>query len=221
MDPLLLVMNPRRIARCIAAIEALDVDKVWLVAMTERQLEDVVHYVVDKASAYSHLLLLSDDTVPTQGALDLVLAALEEHPVVTGYCNLDASSPFVNITRRPFQCLDRSIGSDYDFFRRDVVATWSAPLVRTYFAGACLTGMSRDMWWKYPFRVFPGSEPGYASDWMLSTRLQRDGVPIWAPRGAFVEHVKAVWNEPDRTDPERRLLIGEIPAEIRWDTPRR
>jgi hypothetical protein len=52
---------------------------------------------------------------------------------------------------------------------------------------------------------------------MLSARLQACDIPIYAPRGAFIEHVKAKWNDVfDNTEPERRLLVDVEPAGVHW-----
>lgn len=224
IKPLLLVMNPRRIARCITAIESLPIDKVWMTAMWEKELEPVIDKIVDDVIAgpdgYTHLILLSDDTVPTPKSLALVLAALEEgHPVVTGYCNLDSKVPHVNLTKSPFKHVDQSYGNDYDWFTRDEVEAWPDPIVPTCFGGACLTAMSRELWKQFPFRcnTHPGAEMGYCSDWNLCVRLQAAGIPIVAPRGAFVHHVKEDWTSMVINDPEKRLLNGLIPSEVRYD----
>jgi hypothetical protein len=214
-----MVMNARRIARCISAIESLPIDKVWMSMYWEKQLEAVIGEIIsDTSRGHTHLILLSDDTVPSAGSLKLVLDALEQgYPVATGYCNLDAVSPFVNLTSAPFAIRDRSVGTDYKWLTRAEVESYPDPIVPTYFGGACLTGMSRAMWSRFPFRAEgPGPLYGYASDWNQCIRLQDAGVPIVAPRGAFVEHVKEVWNAGDK-DPEKRLLIGEIPSEVRYD----
>lgn len=220
IKPLLLVMNPRRITRCIAAIDALPIDKVWMTAMWEKELEPVIDEIIDTDKGHTHLILLSDDTMPSPEALALVLAAMEEgHPVVTGYCNLDAKVPWVNLTRTPFKIRDRSVGSDYDWLSRQEVEAWYKPIVPTFFGGACLTAMPRALWKEFPFRcnTHPGAEMGYASDWNSCVRLQDAGIPIVAPRGAFVWHVKDDWITHAFTDPEKRLLNGSIPAEVRYD----
>lgn len=232
MKPLLMVMRPRDIPRCIAAIGGLDIDKVWFEYMTEAMIVGVMPDAIGmaKRAGYTHALLLSDDTVPTQAALDLVLglSAIEclagrgPHPrlVTTAYCNLDASKPEVNLTKRPFTILTQSYGSDYAFYTREEVVEYRSPFIATWFTGACLSCMPIDLWETYPFEVLGGpGHPGYGSDWKLSVRLQRDHVPILAPKHAFIEHVKEVWNQRDQSS-EKRLLIGERPAGVRWDTER-
>lgn len=80
-----------------------------------------------------------------------------------------------------------------------------------------LTGMSRDMWRRFPLGVYTNGSVGWASDYHLSYRLGQAGIPIVAARAAYVDHVKERWQRHDRSH-EKRLLVGEIPAEIVWQT---
>lgn len=225
MKPLLLVMNPREIPRAMEAISALKIDKVWLKRYWEKELEEIIERIVQDAEAkgYTHLLLLSDDTVPSQSALDAVLKYLSSHPVVTGYCNLDSVLPYVNLTKEPFQFDNESHANDYKWFTRAEVESSTTDLIKTQFTGACLTGMSIELWKRFPFQVLsrPDAPLGYASDWKLSIRLQKAAVPIVAVKGAFVEHLKTLWLEGPaqdmKKDPNFRLLMGEKPSEIVWD----
>lgn len=217
MRALLFVMNPRRIPECLDAIEALDVDRCWLTGMTEKHLGPHLNEIVAETS-YDVYLIVSDDCVPTQDALDAVLGLLEAgHPVATGFCNLDEGeyAHVVNITRKP-------LGGDmprpdvYVTYTLDEVMTHPTDPVPTWFAGFALTGMSRELWQRYPFKVLHEATGGSCSDFALSWRLQRDGVPIVAPKAGFVRHVKERWNEPD-TRPEKRLLVGEVDPVIRLE----
>ncbi len=222
--PLLFVMNPRRIQRAFDAINSLAIDKVWFSNMWERDLVEPMAAAVEEADerGYTHVLLLADDTVPTQRALDLVTTWLAAYPIVTGYCNLDAVCPFVNLTKTPFKIRDRSAAEDYDWFTQAEVDAYPYGLVPTKFAGACLTGYSVNLWKRFPFRptVHEGEPRGYASDWNWSIRVQDAGLSIVAPRGAYVEHLKLDWRSQsvDLTQyPEKRLLIGVYPPAVRWD----
>ena len=131
MRPLLFVMNPRRIPECIQAIEDLDVDRCWLTGMTEAHLAPYLNEVVAETS-YDVYLIVSDDCVPTQDALDAVLALLEQGwPVATGYCNLDEGeyAHVVNLTKSPlvgFPPNERS----YDSFTLAEVAAARMPQVK-------------------------------------------------------------------------------------------
>lgn len=211
MNPLLMVMNPRNIPECVQAIEDLSIDQAWLTGYTEDQLVRIIPQVLENTE-HSHYLILADDCIPTQAALDAVLGALREgHPVATGYCNLDTAqhADTYNITRAPLTT-PRTIGS-YQWWTQQHVDQHDGDLLPTTFAGFALTGMTRQLWEQYPFQC--EGNPGAASDWCLSLRLQTDGVPIVAPRAARVHHVKTRWNEMD-SHPSKRLLIGEIPPRV-------
>lgn len=214
-DPLLAVMNPRRIPECIASLEALDVRKVWLSNFTEWQLQEQMAELVGSWLPFSHLILVADDCIVTQQALDAVLAHAPAHPVVTGYCRLDWSHPLVNITRRPVHGDVPSAGA-YDFYALDEVQAWPEATGPTGFVGFALTCMSREMWREFPFQVFGTESRSYASDFNLSMRLRDAGVPMVAVRDGLVGHFKKQWNTLDST-PGRELRVGIDPAGVRFD----
>ena len=207
---LLLVFNPRQIGECVDSIERLPIDQAWLTGYTEPELEDVISNIVETTD-YTHYIAASDDGVIPEFALDAVVGFLDDHPVVTGYSNLDATDMRVNLTRSPFQNVLESTMEDYDLYHLADVLGWPDDLVPTCFAGFALTGMSRDMWLEYPYQ-----SRGVPSDYNLCRRLQADGVPIVAPKQAFMWHVKDRMNEVGVG--RKRLLIGSIPAEVRWLT---
>ena len=207
----LLVLNPRDIPECMAAIRALDVPKCFVSYVPEIVAAARINSVIATGD-YDRYVLLSDDTVPTQDALDAVLATHDEgHPAVTGYCNLDQVLPFVNL------CWNRLVpppptADDYHMLTRREVED-AAPLAPTTFAGLSLTLMAREMWQRFPLRV---TEYGGQMDYVLSWELQQACVPIVAPTAGFIHHVKERWNMFD-TAPEKQLLIGRRPAAVTWE----
>lgn len=215
MKPLLLVMNPRDIRECVDSIARLPIDRVWLRSYTEAELVDAIPAALDLAGPeYDYVFLVADDVVVFPGALDAVLSLAENLDVVTGYTRLDSTSPFVNITKRPLAG-DVPVAGAYEFFRYEEVASAETAAVSTGFVGFALTGMRRALWDEFPFAVF-GSPPGYSSDFALSVRLRDAGVPMFAARDGYVEHVKEEWNRLD-TEPRKRLLLGERPSELVYD----
>lgn len=213
MKPLLLVLNPRRIPECVAAISDLPVDKVWLQNYTEHELGDVIPGVLAECD-HDLVGILSDDTAPTRAALCAVLNEARPGQVTTGWCNLDDASELVNLSSEPLTA-DYPTATAYTFPTRAWVEDRTARSIRTYFAGHCLTFMWRDDWKRFPWACH-GGPPGYASDLILSWRLQEAGVPIMAARDGFVRHVKARWNYVDDT-PGRQLLVGVEPSGVVWD----
>jgi GT2 family glycosyltransferase len=216
-DPLLAIMHPRDIPDAVAAFRALDVRRAWLQGYTEWQLAEVVRSLVDDPDIpFTHLVMVADDVVVQQPALDAVLAlAREGRPVVTGWCRLDSSHPLVNITDGPLVGNEPTPGA-YRFRKFADVVAHPSPVIETGFVGFALTCMPRDLWRQFPFGAFGGPSQSWASDFHLSHRLRDAGVPMVAAREGYTEHLKERWLELDR-DPRKRLLVGERPAQVIQD----
>jgi hypothetical protein len=211
MKPLLMIMNPRKIPVCMEALEALDVDKVWLKNWTERELVGVIAEVI-ASTDHDVIGLLSDDTIPGQEALDLVLSAFEPSAVFTGYCNMDEDKEEVNLSRKPLIVKDQASMDCYDFPLRSEVDEHDG-LYPSFFTGFAMTFMSREMWFKYPFDCV--GDPGYQSDYRLSCRLQEDGVKIWAPPGAFMPHLRL--EESTKHLEGGTVMVGNGMGSVVWD----
>lgn len=209
MKPLLAILNPRRIHECLDSYELLTTPRAYLTGYTEHEIQTTAWPQLitgARERGHTHMLIVSDDTVVTQRAVDHVLALLDDgHPAATGYCNLDAIDSRVNLALEPIA--DKPATDAFEMPR--LAAVLAGPdTFQTYFAGLALTGMSLDMWDRYPFQVW-GRPPGCCSDFMLCHRLQNDGVPITAHREAFIYHLKERWNYLD-VETRKRLLIGEV-----------
>jgi len=213
-DPLLCIMHPREIRDAVAAFRALDVRRAWMQGYTEWQLVDVVRSLVDDpALPFTHLVMVADDVVVRQPALDAVLGlAREGRPVVTGWCRLDSTHPLVNITDGALVGDEPTPGA-YRFRKFSDVVAHPSPVIETGFVGFALTCMPRDLWRRFPFGAFGGPSSSWASDFHLSHRLRDAGVPMVAARDGGCEHLKERWLELDR-DPRKRLLVGERPAQV-------
>jgi hypothetical protein len=205
--PLLLILNARRISECLDSYRALSIPKAYLTGYTERELEPVIAELVASTN-FSHYIAVSDDVVVSSRAVHAVQELLGGHPVVTGWCNLDQQDPRCSVVDRPLTG-DTPTLESYGFMHWSRVVTHPHRTLRTWFAGMCLTGMSRDLWQQYPFRTFgPAGSAGWASDFNLCRRLQDDRVPIMAARDAGVLHVRERWDVQD-PDPRKRLHLGE------------
>jgi hypothetical protein len=211
MKPLLMIMNPRKIPRCMEALEALDIDKVWMKHYTERELIDVIGQIVESTD-HDVIGLLSDDTIPPQSSLDLVLDAFEPSSVYTGYCNMEENTPEVNLSRTPLIVKDQADANCYNFPTRDEIDSHDG-LYRSYFTGFAMTFMSREMWLKYPFDCV--GTPGYQSDYSLSCRLQNDSVNIYAVPGAFMPHLRL--GESTKHLEGGTVIVGNGLGEVVWD----
>jgi len=118
-DPLLAVMNPRRIPECMASLEALPIRRAWLQRYTEWELQSVIASIVeDEAIHFTHLGLVSDDVIVSPEALAAVLDVARVHDVATGYCRLDSTHPLVNVTKRPVTFTEPSVEA-YHFYSHD------------------------------------------------------------------------------------------------------
>lgn len=212
MNPALIVLNPRRIPDCIQAINALGIPTCWLSYMPEPAAAQAANQVI-RDTQYDRYLLLSDDTIPTRNALDLILDTADTgYPAVTGYCNLDENQhqDIVNLTTNPLPPPPPAAAS-YQFMTRGQ-AEAHGPHIPTTFAGLSLTLLSRDLWLEHPLHV---SSWGGQMDYTLSYSLAQTGIPITAPNGAYIHHVKERWNHGD-TNPHKRLLVGHRTPAITW-----
>lgn len=198
MKDVLMVMNPRAIPSCIEAIKSLDIPKVWFSAYTEAQLEAEVNRFVEETQ-YENYLMVSDDLMVDKKSLAMIRRTLEDREVVTGWCRQRPGSKVSNILLRPhgpislfrFMSMTRYVDAylpSFSFATLEQVRA-QRPVFRTYFVNFCLTGMRRRLWLYYPFKT-RNSHGG--SDYLASTRLERDKVPMWCVRDAFMEHLKSL-----------------------------
>ena len=211
MKPLLMIMNPRNISQCMTALEALDIDKVWLKNWSERELVSVISEVIESTD-HDVIGLVSDDTIPPNSSLRLILDAFEPSAVYTGYCNMDEDREEVNLSRKPLIVQPVAVADCYDFPTRAEVDSHDG-LYRSFFTGFAMTFMSKDMWLKYPFDCI--GDPGYQSDYLLSCRLQSDDVDVWAIPGAFMPHLRL--NESTKHLEGGTVMVGNGMGRVVWD----
>lgn len=212
MRPLLCIMNARAIPECLASYEKLNIDLAWMSGFTDAQLGPV-HRAIVASTDYDAYLVVSDDCIVTQAALDAVLQALEAgHPAATGWCKLHTRSQDANLCRRPL-IGDTPNRNAYPFYKARQVRSDPRAIIPTHFMGFALTGMTRELWERFPYGAFTEiRETGYASDFHLCIRLRDAGIPMVAARAGYVEHLKEI----TRAKPaSHRLLIGEMKPEVR------
>lgn len=210
MRDLLVVLNPRTIRECVSAFNELDIDRLWIRNMTEKQIQDAWPAILDRASNHDRVFVVSDDVIVRPQALEAVRTL--EGEVVTGYCNLSSDDFRVNLTKQPLRTEFPTIEA-YDFYSLAEVMEHPAETVPTWFAGMCLTGMSVELWEEFPFQV---TSSGAQTDFSLSKRLEAAGIPIAAAREGFCWHVKEQWNRLDR-EPRKRLFVSGEPAGLITD----
>jgi hypothetical protein len=179
-------MNARNIDVCLDSIAELDIPKLYMQGYTEHGImTDAFPAVLEHD--FDWLWLVSDDLIVRQPALDAVrqLRDSGDHPVVTGYSQFAHADWTVNLTS---EALRDSHPSHYAYVFRTYAdcVSYPSPAIPTWFTGMSLTGMSHDLWQEFPFHV--DFDPGWASDFLLSKRLQDAGVPIVAVREGFTYH---------------------------------
>jgi hypothetical protein len=208
----LLVMNPRNIEECVRSITALEVDKFWFTGFPEQYLEGPINDVIAQ-SGYDYYTIVSDDVVVTPRAFQAVTDAtelpLDDAAVVSGWCNLDITDVGLrmsSVIRSPFATFE-STRENYDWVPINELLAGSR-LRRTWFAGMCMTCMSRALWQRFPFQY------NGPSDFSLSVRLQIADVPIYAVRDAGVFHVKEC-TDPWRLDEEPRKALVHLQGQPR------
>lgn len=210
MKPALVILNPRRITEFEESLTYLEIDKVRLRGYTEPEIGNGVWTrMLDtlRHREYTHLAVISDDCVIPPHTLHNVLSHAESHPdrFTTGWCNLDLTEHRVNLC-------DGRLTDRVPTLRSYSFPTWHdvmlGPAVRrTYFAGLSCTTATVEMWSRYGYQTYGA---GFAADYALSWRLQKDGIRIDALRDAYCLHIKAKVNKIDET-PGRELLLGIMP----------
>lgn len=210
MNDCLVIMNPRDIPVTKAAINELSIAKLWLTGYTEEQLAAGIFSQALEDSGHDRFFVISDDIIVRQDALDAVRRASLEHMVTTGYSQRSHTDMTVNVTDGPLLDDKPTVGA-YTFRQLRDVVSWPEPLVPTWFTGMSITGMTLEMWRRFPFGCFcdEGSPLGYASDFHLSRRLQDAGVPIVAVREAFAYHWRNEWQHTNHPDDDP-VLVGQV-----------
>jgi len=242
----LLIMNAREIPQSIAGFKSLKIDKAWFKGFTEQQLEAPIAKFVEETD-YENYLLASDDLVPTQPPLDIVRKGLERHPIFTGYCNMSPTIYRGTVRFRPihgnqaFYVVTHMLRQLYPLtqaMRFNSFAQLSAILAkrgefRTYFMGNVYTGMRRDLWLRFPFRVYhpPWNKSptyGFGSDMELSMRLIKAGIPMMCHSDAFVYHLASGANnivgkvkpevifDPFEPGPKKQADLNPLEAKAKW-----
>ena len=214
MKPLLVILNPREVPAFEASVDALGTDTCRIRGCTEGMIEREAWPLVmasAKERGYTHLSLISDDTIIPKHSWELVLEHSRRNPDVfaTAWCNQDMELHQVALSTEPLT--DEVPGWDsYSMPTwRDVLL---GPAVQfTYFTGFCLTTAPVSRWESYPYMAF--GEPGYSADYHLSQRLHSDGIAIECLRDAFVLHLRET-SEGSPNSPELRLLLDEQEPEV-------
>lgn len=196
MRTCLMVMNPRDLPEAKEAFEALAIDQAWFRGFREWELAPEIFAYVARTD-YDAYILASDDLVPTQASLDVVLAGLGRYQAFTGWCNMRPGSSRANIRTKPvafsrtyfmathlFPSLASLTRRLKEFTFEDPVS-WPRGDFRVYSTGFAFTGMWRELWLRFPLVLADGS------DYLLSDALERAGVEVWSNEKAYFYHLAA------------------------------
>lgn len=187
MKNVVLVMNARTIPECLDSYHELPCDYVLMTGYTEGELVRVMATIVEN-TAYDHYIVTSDDVVNERNAFAAVEHELAERGRTTGYCRITPYTKWVNVVRSPLHgeppaTLRYNWYSLFDVNRGAKVRT-------TYFFGLCFSGMTRELWQKFPFGAYRGGPFGWImSDYHLSYRLQKAGYDLTFNTGARFVHL--------------------------------
>jgi hypothetical protein len=230
-----MIMQAREIPECISSLRRLRIDKLWLRGFTEPQLEKVIPDIV-KNPEYRRYIIVSDDTIVSQAALDSILKWQEEFDVLTGWCNVSLQTWRANVLFRPppfwndtyyriTRLMPQASGAKVRYYtdtrtllkrmyESTLLSNFPAcsevlrkpPVFRTYYVGWALTSMSRDMWLYYGFRFPRWKDHASGSDDLMSRIMNADGVKMWCSRDSFIYHLNTM----------RNFIVGRVtPTVIR------
>src|SRR2546428_12899914 len=95
-----MILHAREIPECLLSLKALKIDKVWFRGYTEKQVEPKMMEFI-RSTFYQRYILISDDVIVTQQALDNLLELQDSGPVVTGWCNIFPGETLANLELKP------------------------------------------------------------------------------------------------------------------------
>jgi hypothetical protein len=195
---LLYIFNAREMTEALESYRKLDIDLLWATGYVPHENALVhSHAVGTLGRQYDVILNVSDDTVVSQEALDLVLGLLEAgHPAATAWCKIFMDKETVNVCKSPLKG-EFPHHLHYDFYLRDEVLGYPDPVVPTHFMGMSVTGMPVELWRRFPHDCYPTKDGrGKSSDYHLCWRLRKAGIPMVTHRDAEVIHLKRRRSDP-------------------------
>ena len=222
MNPVLMIMQPRIIPPAITSMrENWNLPRVWFKAFTEPQVVHEMNMFVRQTN-FSHYVIMSDDAISYKRAIDTVLDNAPKYDVFTGWCNMemygDKISDHSNVSFTALPLIDeaasfaRPLHDDYPPWASVDELLSREGNFQTAIASFATSCFTRDILLKYRLG---GWDNGNASDHHISYRLQKDKVPIWTNRDAFVRHLRQ-GREPHLKN-TRSWLVGNVPTQIIYE----
>jgi len=228
-----MIMNARDIQECLLPLGKLKIDKAWFRGFAMAQLGKAISDLV-RGTDYERYIMVSDDVIVTDAALEHILRWQEAVEIVTGWCNLSPHILRANLilgnrfedrshygtTRKMPQAISHHIenlvsGGIFPFkeiYQRIALQSfpscreiWMLPeLFPTYFMGWSMTSLPRGIWLKYGFNEPRWSGPAFGSDAVMSGMLRKDKVEMWCARDAFMWHLHS----------KRNFIVGKVTPRV-------
>lgn len=219
MKPLLCILKVREIPQCLESYkQALSlIDQVFICGFKEIEIEtmQILDAVIKQAreKGYTHLMMISDDATISNEAVKEVLRITEIHGLATGFCRLDYTSKYVNLSYTPLKDKRPSSIADYCLLKYADLPPAEVDF-QTTFTGFALTCMPLEYWGRYPFQcIFDGGDHnGSCSDWKMCVRMGKDNYRWWTNRKTEVIHEK----QRASTVIGQTFFIGPQYQEIIW-----
>lgn len=218
-NPLIMIMHVRNIEKCLSGFDLLQYDKLWINYHTEGEIEKAFPKVLQEIKAlniYSHLSIISDDGYIEKDCVENIYAFAEKYPVVCGWCNIDAVSPFSNISKSKLT-IEVPTKNCIDLYTIKEVEDYKTEEIKTWFSGFSFHTMSIELWEEFPFGCY--RKPNgitLASDYHLCYRLQQKNIPIVAVKSGRFLHMrkKVVLHQGIVKQSNHVILVGVKPKSI-------
>ena len=232
-NSVLIIMHSRDIPECIKPLQRLNIDKVWYRGFTEFEIKPLLNEFILNTH-YTNYILVSDDVIVTEYALDNILNLNDTYPIITGWCNLMPNINRGSVCFKPLtdkddiyhrilfsipQWLTKPLALTFwyvPFFNNlyqhyvnqsftDIDEVWKQkPVFETYFVNWALTSMRKDIWETFPFDYKFKNGKAVGSDILTSLALSKANLPMYCARDSFVYHLAT----------HRNFIIGKVKPEI-------
>lgn len=186
MNPLLFIPSPRDIPAVKRWWHTLPYDR--LIAKYKPQntayIEAKKFFLKNKQ--YTHLVILADDLEVQPHHLTTLLADSENHPTVSGYCNLAESNPDTyDLQPHADLTQDRPHTSHGMFYDKTTLP--DKPYLTVEHCGSACRVISRELFEQIRFE---GNSTGGWFDWGISQDLKKLDIPNMINLSVFMNHYR-------------------------------
>lgn len=192
-----------------------DYDQYWVCYYTQHEARHIIKEYFEAHEEYTHLVILPDDLVVNQQAIDMLLSNLSEkdYAVLVGCCNVDtaANRDKLNVSLYPINP-HRVENSTYKYEFITIFDThlFARPQPsRVFYQGDAFLILRRDIVKQLTFdtdyklnEIEP--EQGCCNDVVMSYELNQLQIPIYCNLKAVFKHLKI-----SDAEPMSKILVGE------------